>query len=72
MTAIRRYRVVGGRRPVWSATVGGVALFKDRDYVSGSGQSRAARFFARPPGSAEPPADARKTMLRIVDTKANG
>lgn len=44
--------VVGGLRPVWFATVGGAALILNRDYVSGSGQSKAVRFFVRPPGSA--------------------
>jgi hypothetical protein len=64
--------VVGGLRPVWSATVGGADLFRDRDYVSGSRQGAVVQFFARPPGSAQPPADAQKTMPRIVETNVRG
>jgi hypothetical protein len=33
---------------------------------------RSGPVFARPPGSAEPPADAQKTMPRVVETNAGG
>jgi hypothetical protein len=64
--------VVGGLRPVWSATVGGAALSGGWGEAYRSGRGGAARFFARPPGSAQPPADAQKTMLRMVETKDKG
>jgi hypothetical protein len=65
------FGVVGGLRPVWPATVGGVALLEDRGDAYSLGQGGAARFFARPPGSAKPSADAQKNHAADSIENAN-